>query len=122
MLDGHLVTSAYFQSEIKHFGKQVELGIIGADVRTLWVHLDCQKMSRFHWNMTPDIHTCMRCSQPIAARDVVQPVFQVTDPQAQNPSDPTDKGIALNERVYFVHADCRNPGLNKKSHHILLTP
>jgi hypothetical protein len=51
---------------------------------------------------------------------VIQPVFQVINPREQNPLDPTDVGIALNERVYFLHADCSNPGLNRHSSNILL--
>jgi len=119
--DGHIITSAYFKSEISRFDCQVEFGIVGANVRALWLHLDCQKPSRSDWRMHPDLQTCLRCHKSIEKRDLVQPVFQVTDPRAVNPGDTTDVGVALNERIYFVHADCTNPGLNKKSTHILLT-
>jgi hypothetical protein len=122
MGDTHLVTSAYFKSDIRHFNKQVELGIIGADIRALWVHFDCKKPKISDWNMTPDIHVCIRCTKPLANKDIIQAVFQVIDNQAVNPSDPTDVGIALNERIYFIHCDCQNPTLNKQSSNILIMP
>ena len=111
MRDSDLVTSAYFKSDIRHFGRQVELGIIGADVRALWVHLNCQKRDYASWNMTPDIHNCIRCKKLLENKDIIQPVFQVVDNRAVNPQDPTDVGVALNERIYFVHCDCQNPSL-----------
>jgi len=120
--DGDMIASAYIKEDVAHFDKQVELGIVGADVRVMWVHLDCQKPSRVEWRMNPDLQTCIRCNMKIGMKDVVQPCFQVTDPDARSSTDPTDRGIALNERIYFVHADCKNPGLDKRSTHILLKP
>lgn len=116
----HLVTAAYFHSSVKTFEAQVEIGLIGQNVRNLWLHFDCDKPTYASWNMTPDIHICIRCKKRFAKDDVVQPVFQIIDPRAVNPSDPTDVGLALNERVYFVHAECKNAGMNKKSSNIIL--
>ncbi len=118
--EGHLITSAYVKADVTRFDRQVDLGLAGANVRGMWVHLDCAKPSRLNWKMNPDLQTCLRCQKSIETRDDVQPVFQVTNPRMVNPRDPSDVGVALNERMYFVHADCRNPGLDKKSTHILL--
>jgi hypothetical protein len=120
-VDTHLVLTAYLRHDLRSFERQVELGIIGAQIRNVWVHFDCQKPSAKEWKMTPDIQQCVRCKKHIAATDMVQPVFQVLDPRAVNPNDPSDVGISLNERVYFVHCDCANPGLNKHSSNILIT-
>jgi hypothetical protein len=118
--DTHLVLAAYWHKSVRSFEKQIEIGLIGADVRNTWVHFSCDKPLFASWSMTPDIHSCIRCKQKFAANDMIQPVFQVINPHAVNPLDPTDVGIALNERVYFVHYDCKNPGLNRQSSNILL--
>jgi hypothetical protein len=51
---------------------------------------------------------------------MIQPVFQVVNPREVNPADPEDIGMALGDRIYFVHADCENVKLDRKSGNILL--
>lgn len=116
----HLVLAAYFQKSIRDFERQIELGLIGANVRNVWVHFSCQHPLITSWAMNPDMHSCIRCKKSLSDKDLVQPVFQIIDAKAVNPSDPTDVGIALNERVYFVHCDCGNPRLDNKNSNILL--
>jgi hypothetical protein len=117
----HLCCASYTVNALKSFEFQIELGIIGAGVRNFWVHTDCDKKTMEEWNnMTPDIHICVKCKKQLQRQDVVQPVFQVTNPREQNPLDPEDVGIALNDRVYFLHSDCANPGLNRHAGNILL--
>lgn len=120
--DGDVVVSGYFQKDIRITHTHIELGIIGADVRTLWFHLDCHKKRKDEWRMYPELQICIRCGKNLEAKDIVQPAFQVTNPRAINPSDPTDVGIALNERIYLVHYDCRNTSLDKNASNILLKP
>lgn len=69
--------------------------------------------------MNPDMHNCIRCKKKLGEKDMVQPVFQIIDSKAINPLDPTDIGIALNERVYFVHCDCTNSKLDAHSSNII---
>ena len=116
----HLVMSAYWQHAIRSFGDQVEIGLIGANVRNMWIHFSCDKPLITDWQMNPDIHACIRCKKRFEEKHLIQPVFQVLDPSAQNPHDPTDVGISLNERVYFVHCDCVNPALSAQSSNILV--
>jgi hypothetical protein len=119
--DGHRLVAAYFVKDVRSFENQVELGIIGASVRNLWVHVDCDdpELSR-DWIMTPNIHHCIKCKTFLKKEDVVSPVFGIDNPRAVNPSDPTDVGLSLRERVYFMHVDCRNTSLNKDSSNILI--
>jgi hypothetical protein len=119
---GNRVLAVYHASTVRSFAQQVELGVIGASARNFWVHLWCEdpKLEK-GWHMHPDIHHCIRCSDPLHKQDVVVPVFQVVDPEAVNPADSTDKGIALGDRVYFVHVDCKNGRLDKKGTSILHT-
>ena len=119
--DGHRLLAGYFVKDVRSFEKQIELGIIGANVRNLWIHLDCDDphLSR-GWEMTPDIQHCIKCKAFLKKEDVVSPVFCIDNPRAMNPEDPTDMGITLRERVYFVHTDCTNPGLNRGASNILL--
>lgn len=104
------------------FENQIDLGLIGANVRNNWLHFNCDKPLRTDWAMYPDLHSCIRCKKKLEASDLIQPVFQVVNPRAVNPSDATDIGIALNERVYMVHCDCFNPQLTNRSSNILVTP
>jgi hypothetical protein len=113
--DRDKIRSAYYQKDLVSFEKQVELGIIGSNVRSFWIHVDCANPALEGFNLNPDVHHCIKCSKSLAKEDVVTPVFQVIDPDAVNPEDPTDKGIALNERVYFIHADCVYPSLSGRS-------
>lgn len=118
--DTSLVLAAYLQRSVRSFEQQIEIGLIGADVRNMWVHFSCDKPLFESWAMTPDLHSCIRCKRKLESNDMIQPVFQVVNPQAVNPLDPTDVGIALNERVYFVHCDCTNTALNRQSSNILV--
>ena len=120
--DRHRVKAAYVTKSITSFYNQIELGIIGASVRNYWVHLDCEDPALWsnEWNMNPDIQHCVKCGEGLSSKDMVVPVFQIVDPRAVNPNDPTDVGVALGDRVYFVHADCRNRELNKRSTNLLL--
>ncbi len=115
------VRTAYQQRDLKSFEFQVELGIIGSGVRNIWVHVDCEDTQLLRgWNMAPDIHHCIKCHSKLKRDEIVSPVFSIDDANAINPNDPTDKGLALRERVYFVHADCRNKTLNNQSSNILI--
>lgn len=107
------VCSIYRAQDITSFEQQVELGIIGAGVRNHWVHLYCSDPTLKDHSLKPDIHHCIECRTSLDKKDMVMPVFQVTDPRAVNPLDPTDVGLALAERVYFVHGSCRNKALDK---------
>lgn len=118
--DRHLVLASYWQKDIRSFERQIELGLLGAAVRNTWLHFNCEKPLITSWTMNPDMHSCIRCKKALGAQDMVQPVFQIINPRAVNPGDPTDVGIALNERVYFVHCDCANPALNNSRSNILL--
>lgn len=119
--DGHRLMASYFVKDVRSFERQVELGIIGARIRNLWVHVDCEDPSlQKGWIMTPDIHHCIRCKSFLKKEEVVVPVFGIDNPQAVNPNDPTDVGISLRERVYFVHVDCTNPTLTRGSSNILI--
>lgn len=118
--DGTFCVTSYRVSDIRPFFSQVELGIIGAGVRNIWLHLDCDEVNLRSWNMQPDIHVCIRCKSHLGRTDVVQPVFQVVNPDAINPDDPTDKGVELGDRIYFVHVDCKNTALNQSSSNILI--
>jgi len=120
--DGHLVFAAYWCNALSSFEKQVDLGLIGSEVRNTWLHFNCDKPLRTDWAMYPDLHSCIRCKKKLETADLVQPVFQVTNPRAVNPNDFTDVGIAFNERVYMVHCDCFNPQLTHRSTNILVTP
>lgn len=122
--DRHRIVSVYRTSDVTSFYTQVELGIIGSQVRNFWKHLSCDDPTLRHsdWHMNPDLNHCIRCNKALSQKDMVSPVFQVTDPNAVNPDDTSDVGIALAERVYFVHADCRNIALNKSATNILYKP
>lgn len=122
LADTHLIYASYWVRDLRSFEKQVELGIIGSSARNVWVHVDCDKPLYKSWNMIPDLHTCIRCKKKLGDKDMVQPVFQVINARAVNPSDPTDIGIALGERVYLAHCNCSNPGLDKQSSNILIIP
>jgi len=119
---GHRVLTAYHLSELRSFAQQVELGLLGAGARNFWTHVECENpdLEKGTWAMHPDIHHCVRCGDSLSKKDVVNPVFRVEDPNMVNPSDPADRGVALGDRIYFMHADCKNPALTKGSS-ILIT-
>jgi len=114
---GHRVLSAYYVSELRSFAQQVELGLIGAGARNFWTHVECDNptLKEGVWFMHPDIHHCVRCGESLTSKDVVNPVFRVDDPNMQNPEDPMDRGVALGDRIYFMHADCKNRALTRGS-------
>jgi hypothetical protein len=119
--DGHRLIAGYFVKDVRSFEMQVELGIIGAQIRNLWIHVDCDDpFLQKGWNMTPDIHHCIKCKKFLQKEEVVAPVFGIDNPRAVNPSDPQDIGISLRERVYFVHVDCSNPTLTHNASNILI--
>jgi len=115
----HRICSLYKADEIRSFSVQVELGIAGAGVRNFWVHLLCKNPTLEGYLLKPDIHICVECQNKFERDDMLIPVFQVTDPRAVNPLDPTDVGLSLGERVYFVHGSCRNKTLTKDSANVL---
>jgi hypothetical protein len=116
----HLVIATYLQKDLQSFEHQIDIGLIGAHIRNVWVHFSCEKPLITSWTMTPDLHSCIRCKSKLGIKDMVQPVFQVVNDKAVNPLDPTDVGIALNERVYFVHCDCTNKSLDRQNTNILV--
>jgi len=116
----HLVVATYWVKHLRDFSRQIDIGIIGAGVRNMWVHFSCDKPLITSWAMTPDMHSCIRCKKALGREDLVQPVFQIIDAKAVNPNDPTDVGIALNDRVYFVHCECANPALKHHGSNILV--
>ena len=119
--DGHRLYATYFVKDVRSFERQIELGIIGARIRNLWVHVDCEDpLLKDGWTMTPDIHHCIRCRSLLRKEEVVVPVFGIDNPRAVNPDDPQDIGISLRERVYFIHADCKNTTLTHNSTNILV--
>jgi hypothetical protein len=93
---------------------------VGAGVRNFFIHLDCEDPELLKgWFVLPSIHHCIRCNGALKPADMVQPVFSVEDPKVRNPNDPTDLGVSLRERIFFVHCDCKNPGLNRASGNII---
>ncbi len=113
------VHAAYPLEDVKSFAKQVELGIIGGDVRNAWAHLFCNNPTLHGYKLKPDLHSCIECKNPFTARDLVVPIYQVLDPRAINPNDPTDVGITLADRVYLIHHNCRNIRLDQNKDNIL---
>ena len=112
---GHRVLSAYHVSELRSFSRQVELGLIGAGARNFWIHVECDNpdLETGAWALHPDIHHCIRCGNQLSAKDVVNPVFRVEDPDMANPTDPADRGVSLGDRIYFMHANCKSPALTQ---------
>lgn len=118
--DTDLLHAAYWQKDVRSFENQIELGILGYGIRNLWFHVDCKAPSIRSWNVTPDIHSCVRCKKGFSSSDVILPLFQIVNPKAVNPEDSSDVGIELGDRVYFMHADCRNVRLDSASSNIIL--
>ena len=118
--DTDLLHASYMQKDVRSFENQIELGILGYGIRNLWFHVDCRKPSIRSWNVTPDIHTCVRCKKRFSSSDIILPLFQIVNPKAVNPEDASDVGIELGDRVYFMHADCSNAQLNKSTGNIVL--
>jgi len=98
---------------------QADLGLSSNSTRPTWTHVDCFLPDLKGWNVNPDIQTCIRCKSKLSPKDIVQPVFRVNNPRAINKFDPTDVGIELGERIYFVHAGCDNPSMDQDTSNIL---
>jgi len=117
----HRVRTAYCAGDLRSFENQMELGILGSGVRHVWMHVECSDPALLkEYNMSPDIHHCIKCHSRLRKEEIVSPVFSIDDANMVNPADPTDRGLALRDRVYFVHADCRNTTLNNQSSNILI--
>lgn len=109
----HRVVGAYRAEDLFSSAPDVEVGLFVGSGRPLFRHVACEDPTLKNWKMRPDIQYCIRCRKGLATRDVVQPVFGVQDAQAVNPLDPTDKGLTLGERIYFVHVDCKNTDMSR---------
>jgi len=101
------------------FKDPIEIGIAGGEARNSWVHYNCQDRALGSVSLIPEIRMCLVCKAKFSKDDMVIPVFQIIGNDVVNPSDPTDVGIALGERVYFAHHDCRNQRLDKKRFNIV---
>lgn len=111
----HRVLGSYRGSDLVYTRHELEVGLFTGDVRPVWSHVDCADPTLLRWNMRPDVTYCIRCREKLKTADIIQPVFGVEDGQAVNPADPTDRGLLLGERMYFIHVDCRNPSLSQGS-------
>lgn len=83
--------------------------------RPFYRHVDCADRSLRRTPMRPSIHYCIRCQLPLGTRDFTFPVFQVINPIARNPSDPSDTGVEFGERIHFAHIDCKDAQLKRTS-------
>lgn len=108
----HRVVGAFSVEELLSADPEVEVGLFVGNVRPLFQHVSCDDPTLSGWNMRPDLQYCVRCRKGLRRKDIVQPVFGVQETQAVNPMDPTDKGLVLGERIYFMHADCQRPALD----------
>lgn len=103
------VTAAYAMGDILQMQPDhlFEVGLFDGSVRPMLCHAVCSDPQLRIWNVTPNITHCVRCHIAFQRHDVVHPVFGVIG-RATNPSDPTDIGLQLNERIHFVHMDCKD--------------
>ena len=113
--DRHRLLGSYRADDLVYARDAHEVGLFGEKVRPYWIHVDCQDPTLYQWNMRPDVTYCIRCRKAVQTHDYVQPVFGVLDGKAVNPADPTDVGVLLSDRIYFIHADCRDSGLKGTS-------
>lgn len=113
--DAHRVIPAYRAESLLYARQEHELGLFVGDVRPMWRHVDCADPKLLRYAMRPDIQYCVRCRQALRAADAITPVMQVVDPKAVNPNDPTDTGLALGDRIHFVHVDCGDRTMMDKS-------
>lgn len=107
----HRVLGSYRMSDLVYARHELEVGFFTGETRPVWSHVDCADPSLERWNMRPDIQYCIRCRVGLKKTDIVQPVFGIEQTNVVNPADPTDKGLVLGDRVYFIHADCKRPSL-----------
>jgi hypothetical protein len=109
----HRVLGAYRVSDLVYARHEIEVGFFSHGARPLWRHVDCLDTTLARWKMRPDIQYCIRCRKHLHTADIVQPVFGVENANAINPVDPTDRGLTLGERIYFVHVECANAKLTQ---------
>ena len=105
----HRVLGSYRMSDLVYARHELEVGYFSHGARPLWRHVDCADPTLKGYNMRPDIQHCVKCRKRLAKDDIIQPVFGIENANAINPADPTDRGLTLGERIYFMHADCANP-------------
>lgn len=110
--DRHRVALGYNTTDLFYAQAQLDIGVM-LNVRILYKHVDCAdpELTQGVYRVIPTIENCIRCKQKIRAAHIIQPVYQVTAVDVVNPTDPTDKGIELGERIHFVHIDCGSPTL-----------
>ena len=107
----HRVLGGYRAGELFSSDPGAEVGLFVGNARPLLQHVSCQDPTLATWKMQPVLHNCIKCRKALQKADAVQPVFGVQDAVALNPHDPTDVGLTLGDRIYFIHVDCKNPGL-----------
>lgn len=109
------VMVAYTASSLFSAGPEYDVGLFDGGARPLLRHVDCQDPTLKSWKMKPILHSCIRCRNPLKKNDVVQPVFGIESPRTVNPHDPTDVGLSLSDRIYFIHVDCKRTDLTTGS-------
>lgn len=112
MQDRDRVVPSYVAGEMKHYPPiHSEMGLLTfhADDRPFFVHVNCFDPMLLEVPLLPSIHYCVHCQMPLGPRHFVHPVYQVVNPLAVSPTDPTDRGVAFGERVHFAHIDCKDP-------------
>jgi hypothetical protein len=62
----------------------------------------------------PD-NTCARCGRRFKVGDRITFVFIMIDPDARNPTRPTEMGLSLGTDCEFMHCDCARPALGATS-------
>ncbi len=104
---------SYLWNSLVYAQHTLEIGLFTGNVRPLWRHVECDdpELKKPPYRMQPTIEHCVRCRSKLGVMDIVQPVFQVTGVNIQNPSDPTDRGMCLGERNHYIHVDCKHPTL-----------
>lgn len=117
----HRVLGSYRVSDLVYARHELEVGLFTGNVRPLWMHVDCADPTLYKLHMRPDVTYCIRCRERLRTHDVILPVFGVDQGEAVNPNDPTDRGLMLSERQYFMHADCKNPSM-AAGQTLLVTP
>lgn len=85
------------------------------DARPLFRHVVCEDPSLRETALLPSIHYCIKCRLPLSRKDLVSPVFQVVNPKATSPTDPTDQGVEFGDRIHFAHIDCKDAKLARTS-------
>ena len=120
--DRDRVVPSYVAGELKHhvpYQSEVGLLIFHAEDRPFFVHVNCFDPTLAEAPLKPSIHYCICCQLPLGPRHFVHPVYQVVNPMAVGPNDPTDLGVAFGERIHFAHIDCKDPEHKRTSALIL---